>query len=143
MQKRRISLYDMPHEIMLVVEHPSGVLYGNQAGGVVCMQPEIEGVLAPVEVWPENVERIMNLDYGAGRGLEPELADAIDAVLAVEPSSRYLRVDRARLKQSMEAWVFVLIDSPADTTDQIAGPHFGALLGFGATKGVLTWPNSD
>lgn len=143
MQKNKISLYDMPREIMLVIEHPSGVLYSNQAGGVVCAQPEIEGVLAPIDLGPENVERIMRLDYGAGSGLEVELADAIDEVLSSESGARYLRVDRARLEESMEAWVFVVASTPTDTVLQLEGPYWGAAFGFGDAKGVLTWHNSD
>lgn len=140
---KRINLYDIPDEVMLVVEHPSGVSYQNQVGGIVCAQGELEGVLAPVELMPDNAERIMNFPYGAGRGISAAVADMIDAVLASEPAARYLTVDRARLDQSFEAWVFVLVASSESATLDPLGTYSGAPLGFGMTRGVLTWPNSD
>ena len=42
-----IQLRDL-EGLALVVEYPSGVLYTNQAGGVFCNQPIVEGVLAPL-----------------------------------------------------------------------------------------------
>src|SRR5689334_14638654 len=132
MSNRRISLFDMPVEIMLIVEHASGVIYENQVDGVVCRQAEIEGVLAPIDIAPANGERIMALPYTLGRGQPAEIADAIDAVLASEPGARYLRVDRARLNDSREAWVFVEVDTPIDPAHKLEGPYWGAPRGFGA-----------
>ena len=58
MMRRTIDLAAMPDEVMLLVEHASGVVYRNQVGGVTCWQAEIEGVLAPIDVGREIVERI-------------------------------------------------------------------------------------
>jgi hypothetical protein len=139
----KISRFDMPYEVMLILQHSTGVAYENQVGGVICWQAELEGVLAPVELGPNSVERIMNLSYQARRGITAELADGIDEVLAATPGGRYLKVDRDRLDESWEAWVFVVVDSPVSTVHDLTGPYFGAPRGFGATRGVLTWPNSD
>lgn len=65
--------------------------------------------------------------------LTPDLADGVDAALAAEPDTRCARVDRSRLNDSHEAWVYVDLDGAA--TD--------LLRGFGRSKAVLTWPNSD
>ena len=144
MVARRILLWDMPYEVMVIVEHPSGVLYQNQVGGVCCWQGELEGVLAPVDLSPESVETIMGFPYPSGReGITEENADAIDAVLSAHPGSRHFRVDRLRLEESWEAWVYVLIDSPASTVGSLTEEYFGSVYGFGPAKGVLTWINSD
>ncbi|WP_437951053.1 DUF6210 family protein [Sorangium sp. So ce296] len=134
----------MPDEIMLVVEHPSGVVYQNQVGGVVCWQAELEGVLSPLDLSDETAQRIQNCPYPSGReGITDEVADTIDALLASEPGARFLKVDRARLGHSWEAWVYVLVDSPDSSASDVAGTYFGPIRGFGSARGVLTWPNSD
>jgi hypothetical protein len=147
-----ILLNDLPDEIMLVVEHSSGVVYRNQVGGNVCWQAEVEGVLAPLDVAPAIKERIAVLRYPNGRqGITTEIADAIDAALASERATMFLKVDRSRLDESWEAWIYVMIDSPvSNVVDPYYPPgqapprtYFGPLFGFGQAKGVLTWISSD
>jgi Family of unknown function (DUF6210) len=147
MPKKLILLYDLPDELVLIVEHPSGVRYSNQVGGFTCDRPELEGVLAPVEVSEEVKERIQGLPYPGTLGITSEIADAIDALLAA-PCSYHLRVDRERLGESQEAWVFVIIASTERCTREWPPPETdpttGHLYGFGpAARGVLTWINSD
>ncbi len=140
---KRILLWDIPNEIMLIVVHSSGVTYQNQVGGQVCWQAELEGVLSPVDVSPESTRHIQSLEYPAARaGIPLELADQIDEVLAASTATSFLKVDRSRLDDCWEAWIHVLIDSPKDESEG-AGPNFSPVLGFGAAAGVLTWPNSD
>lgn len=140
----RILLWDMPDEIMLIVEHPSGVIYENQVGGVVCFPGEQEGVLAPVDVARATVEAVQNLPYRQGaEGISSEIADAIDALLAAESGARMLKVDRERMQESWEAWVYVQIDAPRTTVHKLGDGYFGSVYGFGSARGVLTWPNSD
>src|ERR1700759_2946656 len=105
MSRRVIKLWLMPVDAMLIVAHPSGVIYCNQVGGVNCMPGEIEGVLAPLELTDDAVERLMALPFAPGPGVQAEIADAIDAILGETPLARYLRVDRGRLRESAEAWV--------------------------------------
>jgi len=150
MTKKRIILYDL-EGVMLIVEHPSGVTYQNQVGGNLCAHPELEGVLAPLSLQPDDVTRIESLPYPNGRqGITIEIADTIDAVLAANWGTSFLKVDRARLDECWEAWVHVRFESPP------AREHEGFLRpvdaldtdprkmhGFGPARGVLTWPNSD
>lgn len=144
MAQRTIDLACMPDQVMLLVEQASGVVYRNQVGGVTCWQAELEGVLAPLEINQADVERIMRLRYPPGHGISAEIADVLDAALAGQPGARYLKVDRARLHESLEAWVYVVADTQDDTPDHLLGPdYFGAVLGFGRVNAVLTWPNSD
>ena len=76
MTQRTISLFFMPYDAMLVIEHPSGVVYRNQVLGVLCRRAELEGVLAPVDFSGADLERIMNLPYEPRSGFPEHLADA-------------------------------------------------------------------
>ena len=147
MPTKLILLWGMPDELMLVIEHPSGVRYQNQAGGYGCAQPELEGVLAPIEVDSAVKERIQRLEYPSRPGIPVETANAIDALLSTEPAARFLKVDRSRLLESQEAWVFVLIDATRKLTYDMppkeGETYFGPLYGFGPCRGALTWINSD
>jgi hypothetical protein len=142
MTMKRVILWTMPDEIMLLIGCPSGVVYQNQVGGVVCWQAEIEGILSPLDVEPDGVRRIMQCAYPSGReGITREVADAIDAILSNGAATRFLKVDRSRLDRSWEAWVYVLVDSPGVASGDV--PKFSPVQGFGQVGGVLTWPNSD
>src|SRR5258708_1544512 len=110
MSKASIDLICMPYQVMLLIEHPSGVVYRHQVGSFLCKQVELEGVLAAVDFSDSDDQQIMKLPYGS-RSIIPEIADAIDAILAANPRARYLTVDRMRLQQSYEAWVFVHADT--------------------------------
>ena len=65
--------------------------------------------------------------------LRPEDADAIDALLGKSRLTSFVSVDRSRLHDSTEAWVYVHLE----------GGEEGPLTGFEGSSGVLTWPNSD
>lgn len=143
MPRKLITLKDIP-QAMIIAEHPSGVVYRNQVGGVVCWQAEVEGVLAPLDVSDDVADRIAAYPYPSGReGITEEIADTIDALLTSEPGAKHLTVDRARLAESWEAWIYVLIDSPEYNEPSLSEPYFGPFYGFGKAKGVLTWRNSD
>jgi hypothetical protein len=144
MPAKLVLLWEMPDELMLIVAHPSGVAYQNQVGGVTCDQPRLEGILAPLAVSRRAKERIEGLDYSNGAlGISSGLADSIDAQLAAEPVARFVSVDRSRLDDCQEAWIYVLIASPQDIDYQREPRFLGSVFGFGAAKGVLTWINSD
>lgn len=141
--------------LALIVERSTGVQYSNQTGGTMCLQPEIEGILIPIrndvelESWrllsPENelyryFEGPPHQGTGACSGLSHEDADFIDEVLRQYKMNEYLSVDRSRLAESHEAWVFVLVnEEPA--RDSIT-PLFTDLGPYPA-RGVLTWSNTD
>jgi hypothetical protein len=143
MSKPIIDLAVMPYDAMLVLAHPSGVVYRNQVGGVTCFQKELEGVLGAVDLGDAEVERIMNLPFAPGHGVSVELADALDAILTGNARTRHVTVDRARLRDSLEAWVFVHADTREAPPDHRVGDYFGSIFGFGKASAVLTWPNSD
>ncbi|HEX7891305.1 MAG TPA: DUF6210 family protein [Ramlibacter sp.] len=123
----------------LIIPAATGVTYDTQVCGTLCRQTSMEGVLVPLD-WglpPDSKE--LSLDVRLERllgeimGLNDELADSIDAILGQRPESSFVTVDRAKLNESCEAWIYV----------NVREAQFGLMQGFGACKGVLTWPNSD
>lgn len=138
--KRRLSLYDL-EGVALILEAPTGVIYSNQVGGHFCLQPTYEGALLPVnpDRDPDGPRSDLERALGAlllNRGwLDDALADAVDATLARHISTRGVTVDRARLHESIEAWVHVIVP------EATGGPHGES--SYPAGRGVLTWLNSD
>ena len=145
-----VSLYDLVGTA-LVVLRPTGIRYSNQAGGTTCLQPREEGVLVPIgnDVAVPSL-RLMSLENqlekyfvgpphhgtGACRGLSEEDADRLDELFASSNAFRGIRVDRSRLADSVEAWVFVAIDADNCVPFDSLGPAY-------PDHGVLTWTNSD
>ena len=125
----------------LVFPWPSGVMYSNQACGHACMQPEVEGIFVPLEAeesWPrlsEHFEGPKYLGSGAMRGLDGADADFIDRVLRDLRQGRVV-TDRARLSESYEAWVHVIVEAETE---------WSLFTGLGPypRPAILTWPNSD
>ncbi|MEM8530813.1 MAG: DUF6210 family protein [Chloroflexota bacterium] len=137
----------------LIISWPSGIIYTNQTGGTACLQPELEGIFVPLRNECTAKERTLISpehdlwDYftngkwagtGATSGLGTEDAAFIDALLNRVWLFPAIRVDRQRLKESHEAWVFVSI-----TGDELgSSPLFSGFAPYPRT-GVLTWQNSD
>lgn len=138
MKSRRVALWNLEGVVAIVLES-SGVTYSNQTCGHACAQPEAEGILIPFNDDPPLDEPERALCYRLRSILEnahyltPELADRVDAVLAVDADTRCATVDRERLDDSHESWIYV----------DIAPEPSGLLRGFGHVKAILTWPNSD
>ena len=142
----RVALYDLL-SAGIIISYPTGVTYSNQTGGTSNLQPELEGCLVPLpEVHPDKVppDKILAIHFsgpkwretGATSGIDTEDADLIDALLNDCRLSGIVKVDRSKLKESHEAWVFIQIlnDDPGN-----------AFSGFDPYPrvGVLTWSNSD
>jgi len=138
----------------VIIEHPTGVFYSNQSGGTGCLHPKIEGIFVPFGndvlldghrfISPENdlgsyFEGAKYGGTGATLGIDYEDADVIDAILAKARVDQWIEVDRSRLKESCEAWVFVMILQ--DEKDD----GLSICSGFGPypKRGVLIWGNSD
>jgi hypothetical protein len=138
MIRARVRLWGLEAP-MLVIADPAGARYFNQVGGTSCSQEELQGFLCPLdldEAGYERLEKICGLPFLIDTAsISNEVADAIDELLASKPSTAFVRVDRGRLAESYEAWVHVILEAGANA----AVP----LHGFGAARGVLTWPNSD
>jgi hypothetical protein len=137
-------------EVGLILCRPSGVVYTNQAAGILCLHPEVEGVFCPLPVRPGRAELYALTQHFKGpwnsltqedadveyRILTEEDADVVDRILR-RNGHDYLKVDRTKLSDSYEAWVYVRTAAAAKF-----GPH-ETFVEFGECQGVLTWPNSD
>ena len=123
----------------LIYPAKTNVFYHNQTGGVSCLQPIMEGILIPFQnEYPlanpeENLARQLEALISEMYDIDSSSVDKLDAILASNYLTRCVTVDRSRLKESCEAWVYVnVVESPECD-----------FLGFGAFSGVLTWHNSD
>lgn len=140
-----IQLYEHTG-IGIILFCPSGVRYSNQTGGYACLHPEAEGVYLPLGDGSSPVATDLNGHFEtvwAGHcydGIDGETADLIDQLLASTPEMDRFRVERDRLADSHEAWIYVRL--PA--ANGVENPLFDVVSGFPAgTLGVLTWENSD
>ncbi|MDI3288350.1 DUF6210 family protein [Polyangium sp. 15x6] len=157
-----VSLSEMDVALGLIVLRATGVSFFNQAGGVCCLQPVEEGIFVPLgapEVEQALSEYILATYGPAGTSrLDRKDADVVDQLLAKDRNTRMLSVDRARIHDSCEAWIYVDIGAHPDRYPELpiegnertwADPNspinqsLSLIFGFGRCKGVLTWPNSD
>lgn len=125
----------------LIISYPSGVRISAQTGGYTCQQPEIEGVYLPLKYDAKELEEYFTGPKWQGwccNGIDEETADFIDNYLSNDGNTAYIKVDRARLQDSQEAWIYVDVFEPGGAVKEI-----NLLSGFGRCKGVLTWDNSD
>ncbi|ABJ75823.1 DUF6210 family protein [Leptospira borgpetersenii] len=138
-----VRLWGM-EKIGLIIEHKTGVVYSNQTGGYVCSQPKAEGAFVPIED-PENEIQMKLRKYFTGpkwndwcsAGIDEETADFIDSLLVSLYFLPNLKVDRNRMSQSHEAWIYVnLLPKNEDSEYQV-------YYGFSGEFGILTWENSD
>ena len=172
-----ISLHGL-RGLALIVKRSSGVLYTNQTGGNCCMHPVEEGVLVPLEEHCDIEAKLAAFFERRGGILEHSDADELEVILRTpEPPycitpTFFLDVDRDRLRDSMEAWLYVVVKACPD--EHLIGyaqdgngdlsrirtlsgrqwnpsqqPELGQntllypLSGFGRASAVLTWENSD
>jgi len=129
--QKTICLYGL-RQLAIILEQPTGVWYYNQTGGISCNQSYQEGILAILG------NDIGDLDTAIAQytlnmfDLDEKDADHIDSLF--EHSTQYLKVNREKLKESNEAWIYVTVD----------GNHnLSPFSGFDCKYGVLTWNNSD
>ncbi len=122
-----ISLYDLEQAAVIVLSE-DGVSYSNQAGGTACMQPQEIGILIPIsnnssvdDLYRNTFPFKLTETCQDLVGFDSAVADVLDRVLS-DVRGHDVKTDRGRLRNSMEAWVYVL---------------------FNEQKALLTWPNSD
>ena len=124
----------------LIVPCKSGVVYTNQVNGTACEHPECEGILIPInndgvrENFASSLEaKLCGLFDGTWDSLDQAKADEIDKVLGQFNETNGITVDRAKLTNSVESWVYVTARETEDS----------CYSNFGEIQGILTWQNSD
>jgi Family of unknown function (DUF6210) len=73
-------------------------------------------------------------------GIESGTADFVDKVLAKSDYTSWIKVDRSRLSDCKEAWIYVNIDKGRVARAEIYAKLLPDLV---PEAGVLTWQNSD
>ena len=123
----------------------SGVIYENVTCGTACVRRCEEGVLllptmpelvpdSSTEVYLCPVEaKLKAMEWGPIQGINVVRASEIDSVLKNYGFTKGISVDKTRLQESEEAWVYVDVE-PAELS---------LYSGFGSCKGVIVWANSD
>jgi len=135
----------------LIVEYPSGIVYSNQTCGNLCRQSELEGVFIPLRndvtpddrlLGPESELFAYFNDPRTGKlgvdGLDAGEVAFMESVLDKYNLSDLISIDRSRLGDSHEAWVYVKLKGEQDTDVPLY-----AGLGPYPRSGVLTWTNGD
>ncbi len=140
MSQPRIQLWNS-NGIGLIILFQSGVRYSNQTGGYTCLHPEVEGVYVPLVNEMIDQEAELELYFTGPKwlgwcneGIDCETSDYIEEVLQKSPYSRGITVNRDRLKESHEAWIYVRLPQGAELNE---------FVGFEGTEAILTWENSD
>ena len=128
-----------------IVSFPTGVLYSNQTGGTSCLHPELEGAYIPLDAdLGEELYAYFagpkHRGTGATGGLDSEDAAFIEMLLAKRRLSTFISLDRNRLHESHEAWVWAML-----TGDGGGTPDCTLFAGLGPypRAAVLTWDNTD
>jgi len=155
MSKPILQLYDSIG-LGVILSHNSGVVYSNQTGGTSNLDPCMEGVYLPLRndysdvtkefLSPENdlTKYFTGYPYfgqGATSGITEDDATRIEEILSKYRLHQVISVDRARLADSHEAWIYIRVNG-----NEIQGDaDLSAWSGFSdyPIGGVLTWCNSD
>lgn len=157
--KPLIVLHSLGEDCLgLILLCSSGVAYTNQTGGLYCTHPSAEGVFMPIGTGAQQAALAHVFGGGASSAIDAREADLIDEVLSRSDDTNILSVDRERLTDSHEAWVFVTVAPHPSryprlplvgSAETYADPHspirqsFSPIFGFGGARGILTWPNRD
>ncbi len=126
----------------LIILRKSGIVYWNQTCNTACAQRGEEGVLLPLvspslnsskDIYCPLEDSLSALDWGPIQGINEERANEIDVILQQFYETKSLNVDRTKLKESEEAWIYVNIDINS----------FKLGTEIKSNKGILVWINSD
>jgi hypothetical protein len=131
----------------LIILAKTGVYYTNQAGGVACFHPIEEGYFVPFDLgyknWRElrwELERLGD-SIGTWLGLSSEDADKLDSLFEMHKVP--LKVERALLESSYEAWVYVRVLNLEECGVKFKGMTDGSLFHDDQPLAVLVYENSD
>ena len=130
---------------LVIVEHPTGIIYTNQTHGLCCAHPQIEGfMLPPLTKLYEKADEIQQKLYER-EYLRPDDANHLDSVFEKEVPFRvdgdfvFANFNEADPYKgdSGEAWIRIKFVEPGPGEDVVS------YRGLTGKKGVLTWTNSD
>ncbi len=115
----------------IIITRKTGIVYENQCGGLSCSHLRHEGAFVPIDSGSVDIDFMGEADY-----VSPEDADKIDVAFLENTNGLVVTVDRERIKESREAFVYVNVS----TKD---GEKYPLIENVENEKGVLVWLNSD
>lgn len=139
---KRVCLYSLEQPGVVVLSQ-SGVTYWNKTGDI---DPrfQAEGILVPISNDPPNgypelslVPRLQDLTANS-ESLSVSQVSELDSLLQEVSSSDAISVDRARMGESSEGWVYLTIRPQGEFSyfvgflDELGGAD-------GTLQAVLTW----
>lgn len=145
-----VELWGLSDFFGLIIPEKTGVIYLNQAGGVSCSHPSIEGYYIPLPLgWMPKIDSLYNIGY---MDYDPEhVQKFIDESEYLKHHFKPVDHDFLKTKQIVdeenlfmeEAWVPVVTKRP--TGDAVGRGEIGSreeLIPQGKF-GILTYENSD
>jgi len=135
-----VTLHSFP-ELGLIVKAATGVIYSSQTGGFANLHPHVEGFFVPLRTYfgmreLRALQAFCPSGFTADDGMDEETAVQLEWILA-QQGFTCMRVDRAKLAESLEAWVHVRLSGDLGDKVPLREPRPEAL------EAVLIWPNSD
>lgn len=127
--------WDWPPWPTIIIPYQSGVTFEVRCGCLAAYRRQLEGFYLPIYGRYDLTlpQRLLELHPGCcGEPLTGEEADRLDALFAELQIP--LKVIRARLAESTEAWVHV----------EVIGPNQDRILrNYGGSVGVLIWQSCE
>jgi hypothetical protein len=136
---RRVKLWGLSGAA-LIVPQATNVVYENQVNGTACYHKELEGILIPLnnDCLPSNHHEL--LECYLTRFFEQITTEFdendinnFNKLLHNFPETTGVRVNEAKIDESYEAWIHVVVEENS----------FSDFSGFGRFEAVLTWCNGD
>ena len=134
----KVTLDAFP-DLGLIVRATTNVIYSNQAGGVMCLHPELEGFFVPLctHLGMRELQALQDVcGEGWNTAIDDEMADTLDWIFGCQ-GLRCIRVDRSKLEESWESWVHVTVSGELSHKVPLEEPRPETL------RAVLTWPNRE
>ena len=128
-------------EIGVILLCDSAVRFSNQSGGYACDHPSEQGVFVPFNQ-PFVGDLLLNYfvkehNGWCSRGISEKDAEWLDNLFVEYDYTKRLKVDRSRLKDCKEAWIYV------DIYPLEGSRMFHNVPSSYSGKAVLVWENSD
>lgn len=132
----------MNNGVGIIISYKSGVFFTNQTGGLACHHPIYEGIYTPLDL--DNPISFFNdihladiFDAYTTKDFIITLddADKLDIIFSKHPNMKRFIVDRSKLKESEEAWIYVIMKHD--------NYQYADIQGFKECKAVIIYENSD
>jgi hypothetical protein len=125
-----------PLAMGIILPGETGTVWWNQVGGVTCQHLGWEGDWVPLGTTPGwLIDWFLDAHCGwATQGsFNEEIAKGIEKALRGDLGVAWVKLDRARIRDSLEGWAHVVVGS---NSHPVLHSHSGA-------RAILAWKNCD